>query len=93
MAEDRTIDNVTDKNAEEFGTEIVGTQRWITICKAINHDEAWFKTTKGMDVPSLGVLVQVTTNERGQIAEAITFVPGASLVVRRDGTAEIGWKR
>lgn len=33
------------------------------------------KSTKAMNLPN-GALVQVTTNERGQVAEAVCFVPG-----------------
>ena len=37
-----------------------------------------------MEVPGLGCLVQVTTQQGNYIAEALTWVPGAKIVERYD---------
>lgn len=59
--------------------------------KASSQAEGWMKSTKAMEVPRLGCVVQVTTQQRNpdgsySIAEAVTFVPGASIA----GDGEVG---
>ena len=54
------------------------------ICKASSEREGWMKSTKAMEIVGCGCLVQVTTqqlNPNGSyaLAEALTFVPGASI--------------
>lgn len=53
------------------------------LCKASSQSEGWMKSTKAMEVLS-GCVVQVTTQQKNPdgsyvIAEALTFVPGASI--------------
>ena len=61
---------------------------WKVISKASSESQQWMKSTKGM-VTETGVLVQVTTKEKGQIAEALTFIPGARMIQNPDGTWRI----
>lgn len=55
------------------------------ICKAASQEEGWMKSTKAMEIPGVGCLVQVTTrqqsgiNDSYVIAEALTFVPGVQI--------------
>lgn len=53
--------------------------------KASSQEEGWMKSTKAMEIPPLGCLVQVTTQQRNPdgsyaVAEALSFVPGARIV-------------
>ena len=57
------------------------------ISKASSQKEGWMKSTKGMDVGT-GVVVQVTTQQGDNVAEALCFIPGA----RVEGNAKDGWK-
>ncbi len=58
------------------GTKIHGDPgAWKCICKASNEKEGWMKSTKAMDIIGAGCLVQVTTQQGDNIAEAVTFVP------------------
>ncbi len=50
------------------------------ICKASSKEEGWMKSTKAMEIPGVGCLVQVTTQQGDQVAEALTFVPGVKIV-------------
>lgn len=52
------------------------------ISKASSEEEGWMKSTKAMQVDGVGCVVQVTTQQRNpdgsyEVAEAVTFVPGA----------------
>ena len=55
------------------------------LCKASSQTEGWMESTKALEVPGVGCLVQVTTQQRNPngdytVAEALTFAPGARIV-------------
>lgn len=86
------------------------------ISKASSQEEGWMKSTKAMEIEGVGVVIQVTTQQRGMqerrylltkelnekygegnrptweetletdwdVAEALTFVPGAKIEEKRD---------
>lgn len=56
------------------------------ICKSSSEAEGWMKSTKAMEIPDAGCVVQVTTQQRNAdgsyvVAEALTFVPGVRIGV------------
>lgn len=60
------------------------------IAKASSEREGWMKSTKAVEVPGVGVVVQVTTQQKGldgtyAVAEALTFVPGAKISEEGEG--------
>ena len=57
------------------------------LCKASSAEEGWMKSTKAMEIPGVGCVVQVTTQQGNNIAEALTFVPGVMLEEGSGGTA------
>lgn len=48
------------------------------LCKASSKEEGWMKSTKVCNLPN-GCLVQVTTQQKENVAEAITFVPNVQI--------------
>jgi len=58
------------------------------LCKASSESEDWMKSTKAMEIPGIGCVVQVTTQQGNNIAEALTFVPGVCII----GDSEKGRK-
>ena len=55
------------------------------ICKASSKEEGWMKSTKAMEIPGVGCVIQVTTQQGDHIAEALTFVPGVEIENTYDG--------
>lgn len=53
---------------------------WKLICKASSDEEGWMKSTKAMSIDGVGVVIQVTTQQDEQVAEALSFVPFATIV-------------
>jgi len=77
-------DNISD--LEVFGNG----DTFQLICKASSEAEGWMKSTKAMEIPHLGCVVQVTTQQRNPdgsyaIAEALAYVPGARIVEDQKG--------
>lgn len=63
------------------------------LSKASSEKQGWMKSTKAMETP-MGAVVQVTTQQKNidgtySVAEALTFVPGASIKVERDKDGEV----
>ena len=53
--------------------------------KAYSENEGWMKSTKAMEIPNVGCVVQVTTQQQNfngsySVAEALTFVPDVEIV-------------
>ena len=60
------------------------------LCKASSEEEGWMKSTKAMEVPNKGCIVQVTTQQRNPdgsyaVAEALAFVPDVVCVDDENG--------
>lgn len=54
------------------------------LCKASSKEEGWMKSTKAMEIPGMGCVVQVTTQQGENVAEAVVFVPGVKVVDDND---------
>jgi len=50
------------------------------ISKASSAAEGWMKSTKAMEIPFVGCVIQVTTQQGDNVSEAVTFVPGVKIV-------------
>jgi hypothetical protein len=57
------------------------------ISKASSLAEGWMKSTKAMQIDGIGCVVQVTTQQGDNVAEALTFVPN----VRIEEIYEVGF--
>ena len=84
--EDKVLDNLNTEDAKSYSdVQVYGDpDMWGLLCKASSEDQGWMKSTKGLDIPGVGVVLQVTTQQRNpdgsySVAEALTFVPGAYL--------------
>ena len=61
------------------------------ICKASSAKEGWMKSTKAMEIAGVGVVLQVTTQQGDNVAEALQLIPGA-VIIPIDGNKENGRK-
>ncbi len=58
---------------------------FVLLAKASSEGEGWMKSTKAMEIPGVGCVVQVTTQQHDNVAEALVFVPGIEIKVDGDG--------
>ena len=49
------------------------------LCKASSKEQGWMKSAKALEIPGVGCVVQVTTQQGSNVAEALTFVPGVEI--------------
>lgn len=84
---EKTLNNTTAKKVKEQVSDIEfwgDGDTFKLISKASSKSEGWMKSTKAMEVHPIGCVVQVTTQQKNidgtySIAEALTFVPGATI--------------
>jgi hypothetical protein len=74
----KTLDNTNIADAKEKISDIKvfgNGDLFQLISKASSKSQGWMKSTKAMQLFN-GCLVQVTTQQGENVAEALTFVPG-----------------
>jgi len=79
---EKTLHNSTVSGARKNVADIVvfgNGDTFKLISKASSKDEGWMKSTKAMQIDGVGCVVQVTTQQYSQVAEALTFVPGVKI--------------
>lgn len=59
------------------------------LCKASSQDQEWMKSTKAMEIPGVGCVVQVTTQQYGNVAEALVFVSGVCISTEIDEAGNV----
>ena len=78
----KSLGNTTSNGATKNVKDIVfwgNGDTFKLISKASSKAEGWMKSTKAMEVSGLGCVIQVTTQQGDNIAEALTFVPAAKV--------------
>lgn len=88
----KTLTNTTASQAKDnvSDLEIWGNgDMFKLLCKASSKKEKWMKSTKAMEIPHLGCLVQVTTQQGDNVAEAVTFVPNTKIVEEKNEEGKV----
>jgi hypothetical protein len=78
----KTLHNSTASKAKDNVSDLIvfgNGDTFKLICKASSKDEGWMKSTKAMEIEGVGCVVQVTTQQGDNVAEALTFVPGVKI--------------
>lgn len=91
----KSLGNTTASKASENVKDIVfwgNGDLFKLIGKASSKNEGWMKSTKAMEIEGVGCVVQVTTQQNDQVAEAVTFVPLVKIEETKNGDKVIGRK-
>lgn len=62
------------------------------ISKASSKEEDWMKSTKAMQIDGVGCVIQVTTQQGLNVAEALVFVPAVCIKEEKDGDTVVSRK-
>lgn len=82
MTEDKTLPNTSVEDVKKNVSDVVIVGNGNTfqlLCKASSKAQGWRKSCKAMEL-EVGCIVQVTTQQGSNVAEALVFVPGVKLV-------------
>lgn len=83
MSNPKTLDvvDINDGKAKVSDIKVVGNgDTFQLLCKASSKDQGWMKSTKAMEIPGVGVVLQVSTQQNDNVAEALTYIPGVKIV-------------
>ena len=78
---DKSLDVVDAKDlkAKVSDVQVIGNGNLFQLLsKASSKEQGWMKSCKAMEVPG-GCVVQVTTQQGSNVAEALTYVPGVKV--------------
>jgi hypothetical protein len=71
------VQDINDATKKVSDIQVVGNgDSFQLLCKASSKEQGWMKSCKAMEIPGVGCLVQVTTQQCNNVAEALTFIPG-----------------
>ncbi len=80
---DKSLDivDVNDAQTKVSDIKVVGNgDAFQLLCKASSQSQGWMKSTKAMYIKGIGCVVQSSTQQGDNVAEALTFVPGVKIV-------------
>lgn len=80
MKKELDVVNVEDAKKKIDDLVVVGNgDMFQLLCKASSKSGEWMKSAKAMEVPGIGCVVQITTQQGNNVAEALTFVPNVCI--------------
>lgn len=80
MVKTLTVKSAADAKKKVKDIEIIGNgDSFQLLCKASSKKQKWMKSAKALEIPGLGCLVQVTTQQGPNVAEALTFIRGTRI--------------
>lgn len=72
---------ISDAKAKVSDIKVVGSgDMFQLLCKASSASQGWMKSAKACEIPDVGCIVQVTTQNGSNVAEAVAFVPRVGIV-------------
>jgi len=87
MTESKTLDVTSSKDFKDKipAVKVTGDPDLFQLMSKASHaEQGWMKSTKACEVPG-GCVVQVTTQQGDQVAEALCFVPGIQIGMDEQG--------
>lgn len=73
-------------NSDVLGTKanvkdviMFGDDMFQLLSKASSKEEGWMKSTKAHEIPNVGCVIQVTTQQGDNVSEAVCFIPGVCI--------------
>lgn len=90
--EKKTLTNTTASQAKENVKDITfwgNGDLFKLLSKAASVNEGWMKSSKAMEIEGVGCVIQITTQQGNNVAEAATFVPGVKIREIRDNEDKV----
>ena len=90
MSKELGIVNVEDAKAKISDVVVFGNgDTFQLISKASSKSQGWMKSTKAMEIVGVGVVLQVTTQQGDNVAEALQFIPNVKIYTNEQGIKSI----
>ena len=90
MSKELGIVNVEDAKAKISDIVVFGNgDTFQLISKASSKSQGWMKSTKAMEIVGVGVVLQVSTQQGDNVAEALQFIPNVKIYTNEQGIKSI----
>ena len=90
MSKELGIVNVEDAKAKISDVVVFGNgDTFQLISKASSKSQGWMKSTKAMEIVGVGVVLQVSTQQGDNVAEALQFIPNVKIYTNEQGIKSI----
>lgn len=79
----KTLDvtNIAEAKAKIPDIKVIGNgDAWQLLGKASSKEQGWMKSTKAYEIPGYGVVLQVSTQQGSNVAEALVTIPSVKIV-------------
>jgi hypothetical protein len=87
---DLTVTSIADAKTKVPDIQVVGNgDAWQLICKASSKEGGWMKSTKAMEIKGYGVVLQVSTQQGNNVAEALVTIPNVKITDDDNGGKKI----
>lgn len=84
------VSSIADAKEKISDIEVVGNgDTWQLLCKASSKSQGWMKSCKAMEIPGYGVVVQVSTQNKDNVAEALVTIAGVKIASDVNGGKKI----
>lgn len=90
MEKDLNVVSVEDLKQKVSDVEVFGNGNLFQlISKASSKSQGWMKSTKAMEIEGVGCVLQITTQQDKNVAEAIQFIPNVKIGVDEQGNKKL----
>ena len=90
MSKELGIVNIEDAKAKISDIVVFGNgDTFQLISKASSKSQGWMKSTKAMEIVGVGVVLQVSTQQGDNVAEALQFIPNVKIYTNEQGIKSI----
>jgi hypothetical protein len=90
QTKDLTVTSIADAKTKVPDIQVVGNgDAWQLLCKAFSKEGGWMKSTKAMEIKGYGVVLQVSTQQGNNVAEALVTIPNVKIADDDNGGKKI----
>lgn len=90
QTKDLTVTSIADAKIKVPDIQVVGNgDAWQLLSKASSKEGGWMKSTKAMEIKGYGVVLQVSTQQGNNVAEALVTIPNVKIADDDNGGKKI----
>ena len=87
---DLLVTSIADAKIKVPDIQVVGNgDAWQLLSKASSKDEGWMKSTKALEIAGYGIILQVSTQQGTNVAEALVTIPNVKIAPDENGGKKI----
>lgn len=87
---DLSVTSIADAKIKVPDIQVVGNgDAWQLLSKASSKEGGWMKSTKALEIAGYGIVLQVSTQQGTNVAEALVTIPNVKIAPDENGGKKI----